>query len=482
MDLSTTRWVILVCVTFSLNYAANASQIHDAAAEGDAPQVKALLRQDPTLINAKDRYGATPLHWAAAEGHKDVVLILLVNKADVNARSNNGATPLKSAALRGRTEIVEILLAHGADVNAKDNEGETALQNAAFRGHEEIVQLLLSAKADINTRDNRGSTPLHEAAAAGNLTIVQLLVAGKADVNAKDLLGNTPLVYAARNNHPAVVGFLEKYSATVEQGRVNGPRNGQQTLHPASSIDTAGPASADEASAAENLKRAAAQIASAEQDLAEAKTSALGTFKTLRSSAIDADKESDKWKELADHEGDPGMKSITYGFRDAFRSHSNQLAQIEEELRELGRIGERLDLHVKMLSALHAGLEQVVQGKLAPEKQGSLLVSTKQGLSLLQQDVFLSAKMLKNSEKGLSAHTSSVLGYDKKVRQLLADVDDPQEQIKKWEKQLMETQLANNSSEAKELATVSSLGARIARVLTTIGTATKTLQLVTATR
>ena len=65
--------------------------------------------------------------------------MLLGNEADVNAKNKYGWTPLHDAASRGGTEIAELLLQHGADVNAKDKEKWTALHKAARRGRTELV-------------------------------------------------------------------------------------------------------------------------------------------------------------------------------------------------------------------------------------------------------------------------------------------------------------------------------------------------------
>ncbi len=52
-------------------------------------------------------------------GHKEVVELLIDKGADVNAKGKYGGTPLHSAAFFGQTEIVELLIAKGADLNAK---------------------------------------------------------------------------------------------------------------------------------------------------------------------------------------------------------------------------------------------------------------------------------------------------------------------------------------------------------------------------
>jgi ankyrin repeat protein len=46
---------------------------------------------------------------------------------DVQAKSRYGSTPLHYACKVGKTEVVEALLEKGADLHAKDNDGSTPL-------------------------------------------------------------------------------------------------------------------------------------------------------------------------------------------------------------------------------------------------------------------------------------------------------------------------------------------------------------------
>ena len=63
-------------------------EIHDAAAKGDLRKVKALLKEHPELVSAKEGgLGWTPLHVAAYGGHKDVVELLLDKGADVKPKA-----------------------------------------------------------------------------------------------------------------------------------------------------------------------------------------------------------------------------------------------------------------------------------------------------------------------------------------------------------------------------------------------------------
>ena len=136
-------------------------EIHDAAKSGDLEKIKLLLKGNPDLVFNKDADGRTPLHYAASCTNKDVVELLLADKADVNAKDNDGRTPLHLASEDGRKDVVELLLANHADVNAKDSYGDAPLHWVADWGRKDLVKLLLASKADINAKDNRGYTPLH---------------------------------------------------------------------------------------------------------------------------------------------------------------------------------------------------------------------------------------------------------------------------------------------------------------------------------
>ncbi|KAG7284251.1 hypothetical protein NEMBOFW57_010615 [Staphylotrichum longicolle] len=71
-----------------------------------------LARADQAkiVIDARDKYGQTPLWWAAANGHEAVVKLLLgTGKVDVDARDKNGRTSLWWAARNRREAVIEVL-------------------------------------------------------------------------------------------------------------------------------------------------------------------------------------------------------------------------------------------------------------------------------------------------------------------------------------------------------------------------------------
>src|ERR1700683_1420259 len=67
--------------------AANADQIHDAAASGDMQTLRNLLKRKTTLVSSTDAKGDTPLHSAALGGRLAAAKFLISKRAKVNAKN-----------------------------------------------------------------------------------------------------------------------------------------------------------------------------------------------------------------------------------------------------------------------------------------------------------------------------------------------------------------------------------------------------------
>jgi ankyrin repeat protein len=66
----------------------------EAVRAGNVSAVRALLTGDPARANEEDGSGATALHLAAENGHREVVRLLIEHGANVNARDGRfDATP-----------------------------------------------------------------------------------------------------------------------------------------------------------------------------------------------------------------------------------------------------------------------------------------------------------------------------------------------------------------------------------------------------
>ena len=166
--------------------------------------------------NAKKKYGVTALIDASFEGQKDIVELLILERADLNAQDIQGDTALMNAAIKGHIEIVELLISNGADVSVKDNWGNTALIDSAKYPRKsacEIIALLIDNGADVNANNKFGLTAIIYAAQGGQVENIECLIAEGADINAKSKSGETALKFAEMSDRKDIIDLLKENGA-----------------------------------------------------------------------------------------------------------------------------------------------------------------------------------------------------------------------------------------------------------------------------
>lgn len=210
---------------------------------------------DLTLLDKTDKYGATPLMYAAMRGYNTLAKILIERGFDVNAVGSapvtdkklqvetDGVSPLALAIRFGNVEMVRMLLAAGADETIYDAEGNPPVfslvrypvdffrdfygnyvkdDHPIFAQKREIISLL----KQLDLTNAEGYTVLMKSlfpmkfwytafgdgiSAKKNLSIALELIQKGADVNAIGNDGKRPL-------HQAVVEMEEVARALVKAG------------------------------------------------------------------------------------------------------------------------------------------------------------------------------------------------------------------------------------------------------------------------
>jgi uncharacterized protein len=174
-------------------------------------------------VDARDRFGARPLHHAAKSGHLKMVDLLLARGAPIDARNLDGATALYFAAEGSHISIAQRLIERGADVNLVGRSGISPIAAAAFAGNDVIVEALLAHGADARTPDQTGKPPIVYATAGARLDIVKRLLARNIDINARYRNDLTLLMWASGPDEKApesqaieVVSYLLDAGAHID--------------------------------------------------------------------------------------------------------------------------------------------------------------------------------------------------------------------------------------------------------------------------
>lgn len=229
-----------------------AGEIHTAAASGDLNKVRFMLGEDSTLlesrdengstplhitcirnqvalahflldqganVNARNKWGQTPLHWANGVFGQDISLIrrLIDLGSDVNACGNRGESVLQWAAMRNNYDVVKLLIEKGADLELYDQNFGTVLHNAIRENRLEMAMFLVHLGADLNRKDPLGYSVLHLATLFGGADLVKLLIQKGADIHATDSFGNTSLYFAAKHGYKSIADILLKAGSDKNQ-------------------------------------------------------------------------------------------------------------------------------------------------------------------------------------------------------------------------------------------------------------------------
>lgn len=189
---------------------------------GDSQRVLALLEAGVPVDGVDAENGATPLMFATAGGHLEVMETLLGYGADLNALSSHESPPISYAILYEEHSAAQLLIAAGLDVNRSWFGGNTPLLAASYRGDVAMMSIFIEAGADLSARYANGVCALSAASANGNPDAVRMLLGFGLEVETANNHGSSPLMFAAINGHPEVLRLLLDAGSAVDAARTNG--------------------------------------------------------------------------------------------------------------------------------------------------------------------------------------------------------------------------------------------------------------------
>ena len=130
------------------------TKLYEASIEGSLLTFNSLIQKDPLILSkiSLTPFNETPLHITALLGHHDFTRQLLIHKPKLSSElDSRQRSPLHLASAEGHTEVVRVLLQENGDENmclAKDQDGKIPLHYAAMRGRIDVIKLLISTRKE----------------------------------------------------------------------------------------------------------------------------------------------------------------------------------------------------------------------------------------------------------------------------------------------------------------------------------------------
>lgn len=170
---------------------------------------KMILEQPGIDPNGPDP--ETYLMVASANGHVELVKLLIGHGADINRTHENLGSALLLAVINGRLDLVKYLLEQGADLTLADTNGYTPLICSALYGNYEIFNELYSKDKNIHQKAKDGITVFLAACTSKNVDLVKKLIKLGANVPEVDISNYNCLHLASGSieSLPVLIHLLE---------------------------------------------------------------------------------------------------------------------------------------------------------------------------------------------------------------------------------------------------------------------------------
>lgn len=215
--------------------------IHKIIFGQSTADLNTMLTDMPHLVNQRDAYGLSPLHWAATRGDVKSIETLLRHHAAVDILERGGSTPLIWGIDSANTKVTErlldakadpnaasyiwldraihiacheerfnvqipVLLKFGADASASSRLRDSPLAFAATRDFASTVEILFP-----HTDPRKHSKAIMAAVKSNSLRSLRKLLELNADCHGVDAAGKTVLHHAAISGSDATLRILAVY-------------------------------------------------------------------------------------------------------------------------------------------------------------------------------------------------------------------------------------------------------------------------------
>lgn len=188
--------------------------------------IKSLLLRK-AKVNSKNTKQETSLHIACRYGLRNILELLLKygKTVDINAVDKDGNTPLHYACYGKYTSVVKILLREEQiNVNITDPNGDSPLMIAVYNNHADtVLELLKYPKTNIDMLNKVLETPLIAACRLNYYNIAKILIDHKANINNRyDANGETAIFHSVRNGSKILTKYLLNNKACITYTNKNG--------------------------------------------------------------------------------------------------------------------------------------------------------------------------------------------------------------------------------------------------------------------
>ena len=184
------------------------------AADGDLESIK-QYHACKVSMNVSDYDFRTPLHIACAYGHMYIVEYLVgLDEVDINAKDRWGSTPLNDAEKTENEELCEFIKLKGGKVFNSLNIGQIC-EYASSGNIKEIKKYIENGDNIIDFSDYDRRTLLILATSNNQFHLVKYLVQNNAELNTVDKFGRTALNEAIKCRNQPIFKFLLDNGAKI---------------------------------------------------------------------------------------------------------------------------------------------------------------------------------------------------------------------------------------------------------------------------